>query len=97
MKKKNKNKKKREGVKPFAPSNKVCGFYLQENFSILRFAPSLNKRSDIFGHCIHRKRFWLVTCLCQLMRSPLRTETPSLDKNNYLLTYLLTALLVIDN
>ena len=41
-------------VKPFAPSNKVCGLCLQEKLSILRSAPSLNKRSEIFGHCIHR-------------------------------------------
>ena len=70
-------------VKPSAPSNKVCGLCLQEKkLSILRSAPSLNKRSEIFGHCIHRKSSCLATCLCQLMRSPLRTETLSLDKNN---------------
>ena len=46
-------------VKPFAPSNKVCGLCLQEKLSILRSAPSLNKRSEIFGHCIHRKKFLL--------------------------------------
>ena len=46
-------------VKPFAPSNKVCGICLQEKLSILRSAPSLNKRSEIFGHCIHRKKFLL--------------------------------------
>ena len=32
---------------------KVCGLCLQEKLSILRSAPSLNKRSEIFGHC-----FW---------------------------------------
>ena len=46
-------------VKPFAPNNKVCGLCLQEKLSILRSAPSLNKRSEIFGHCIHRKKFLL--------------------------------------
>ena len=46
-------------VKPFAPSNKVCGLCLQEKLSILRSAPSLNKRSEIFGHCIQRKKFLL--------------------------------------
>ena len=46
-------------VKPFAPGNKVCGLCLQEKLSILRSAPSLNKRSKIFGHCIHRKKFLL--------------------------------------
>ena len=65
-------------VKPFAPSNKVCGLCLQEKLSILRSPPSLNRRSEIsIG-----KSSCLATCLCQLMRSPLRTETPSLDKNN---------------
>ena len=46
-------------VKPFAPSNKVCGLCLQDKLSILRSAPSLNKRSEIFGYCIHRKKFLL--------------------------------------
>ena len=46
-------------VKPFAPNNKVCGLCLQEKLSILRSAPSLNKRSEIFRHCIHRKKFLL--------------------------------------
>ena len=46
-------------VKPFAPSNKVCGLCLQEKLSILMSAPSLTKRSEIFGHCIHRKKFLL--------------------------------------
>ena len=42
-------------VKPFAPSNKVCKLFLQEKLSILRSAPSLNKRSEIYGHCKQRK------------------------------------------
>ena len=46
-------------VKPFAPNDKVCKLCLQEKISILRSAPSLNKRSEIFGHCIHRKKFLL--------------------------------------
>ena len=46
-------------VKPFAPSNKVCGLCWQEKLSIFRSAPSLNKRSEIVGHCIHRKKFLL--------------------------------------
>ena len=50
-------------VKPFAPSNKVCGLCLQEKLSILRSAPSLNKRSEIFGHRIHRKKFLLSNLL----------------------------------
>ena len=69
-------------VKPFAPSNKVCGLCLQEKLSILRSAPSLNKRSKFLDIVSIRKSFCLVTSLCQLMRSPMRTETPSLDKNN---------------
>ena len=46
-------------VKPFAPSNKVCGLCLQEKLSIPRSAPSLNKRGEICGHCVHRKKFLL--------------------------------------
>ena len=43
-------------VNPFAPNDKVCKLCLQEKLSILRFAPPLSKRSEIFGHCIHRKK-----------------------------------------
>ena len=46
-------------VKPFAPSAKVCKLCLQGKLSILRSAPSLHKRSEMFGHCIHRKKFLL--------------------------------------
>ena len=46
-------------VKPFAPSNNVCGLCLQEKLSILSSAPSLNKRGEIFVHCIQRKKFLL--------------------------------------
>ena len=35
-------------VKPFTPSNKVCGLCLQEKLSILRSAPSLNKKKRNF-------------------------------------------------
>ena len=63
LKKKNTNFKIKwevvKKVKPFAPSDKVCKLCLQEKLSILRSAPSLNKRSQIFGHCIHRKKFLL--------------------------------------
>ena len=46
-------------VKPFAPNDKLCKLCLQEKLSILRSALSLNKRREIFGHCIHRKKFLL--------------------------------------
>ena len=46
-------------VKPFAPSVKVCKLCLQEKLSILRSTPSLNTRSEIFGHCIVKKKFLL--------------------------------------
>ena len=46
-------------VKPSALNDKVCKPSLQEKLSILRSAPSLNKRSEIFGHRIHRKKFLL--------------------------------------
>ena len=38
---------------------KCANFAYKEKLSILRSAPSLNKRSEIFGHCIHRKKFLL--------------------------------------
>ena len=38
-------------MKPSAPSDKVCKLCLQEILSILRSAPSLNKKNnEIFGH-----------------------------------------------
>ena len=48
-----------EVVKKVKPSDKVCKLCFQEKLSILRSATSLNKRSEIFGHCIHRKKFLL--------------------------------------
>ena len=46
-------------VKSFAPLEKVCKLCLQEKISILRSAPSLNKKNDIIGHCMLKKRFQL--------------------------------------
>ena len=45
-------------VKPFSPSNKVCGLCLQEKLSILRSAPSLTKEAK-FWTLYHRKKFLL--------------------------------------
>ena len=39
----------RQKVKRFASGEKLCKLCLQEKLSILRSAPSLNKRSEIFG------------------------------------------------
>ena len=63
-------------VKPFAPSNKLCGLCLQEKLSILRSAPSLNKRCKIFGLCIHRKKFLLSNL------SMSTDEVPIADRNS---------------
>ena len=48
-------------VRPFAPGDRLCKLCLQEKLSILRSAPSLNfkKKNEIFGHCMHKKRFQL--------------------------------------
>ena len=62
-------------VKPLAPSNKVCGLCLQEKLSILRSAPSLNKRSEIFGHCIRRKK-------CLLSNLSMSTDEVSIADRN---------------
>ena len=48
-----------KNVKPYAPGEKICRLCLQEKFSILISKPSLNKRTEIFGHCVHRKQFLL--------------------------------------
>ena len=48
-----------KNVKPYAPGEKICRLCLQEKLSILISKPSLNKRSEIFGHCVHRKQFLL--------------------------------------
>ena len=60
-------------VKAFAPSDKKCKLSLQEKLTILRSAPSLNKRSEIFGHCIYRKKFLLSNT-----NKPLSTDEVSL-------------------
>ena len=41
-----------KNVKPYAPGEKICKLCLQEKFSILISKPSLNKRTEIFGHCV---------------------------------------------
>ena len=46
-------------VKPYAPGEKVCKLCLQEKFSILISKLSLNKRTEIFRNCVHRKQFLL--------------------------------------
>ena len=71
-------------MKQFAPNDRVCKFCLQEKLSILRSALSLNERSEIFGHCIHRKKFSCLAILpihCQPMRSPCRPKFTVLPKN----------------
>ena len=71
-------------VKPFAPSDKVC---LQEKLSLLRSAPYLNIRSEIFGHCMHRKRF-----LLNNTNNALSTDEVSIiDRNSRVLTEKLSA------
>ena len=70
-------------VKPFAPNDKVCKLCLQEKLAILRSAPSLNKRSENFGHCIQKKNSCLVilTSQSQPMRSPCRPKLRVLTKD----------------
>ena len=48
-----------KNVKPYTPGEKICKLCLQEKFSILISKPSLNKRTEILGHCVHRKQFLL--------------------------------------
>ena len=48
-----------KNVKPYAPGEKICKLCLQEKLSILISKPSLNERTEIFGHCVHRKQFLL--------------------------------------
>ena len=48
-----------KNVKPYAPGDKICKLCLQEKLSILISKPSLNKWTEIFGHCVHRKQFLL--------------------------------------
>ena len=43
-------------LKPFAPGYKVCKLCYKK-LSIIRSAPSLNKKNEVFGHCMHKKRF----------------------------------------
>ena len=48
-----------KNVKPYAPGEKICKLCLREKFSIVMSKPSLNKRTEIFGHIVHRKQFLL--------------------------------------
>ena len=48
-----------KNVKPYAPGEKICKLCLQEKCSIVISKPSLNTRTEIFGHCVHRKQFLL--------------------------------------
>ena len=48
-----------KNVKPYGPGEKISKLCLQEKFSILISKPSLNKRTEIFGHCVHRIQFLL--------------------------------------
>ena len=44
-------------VRPYTPEKSVCKLCLEEKYQILTKAHSLNKRKEIFSHCVHRKRF----------------------------------------
>ena len=49
-----------KNVKPYAPGEKICKLCVQEEkFSILIYKLSLNRRTEIFRHCVHRKQFLL--------------------------------------
>ena len=64
--------------KPYTPSDKVCKLWLQEKLSILRSAPSLNKKKhETFVHCMHEERF----LLSHATNDSVSTETPSLDRD----------------
>ena len=67
-------------MKPFAPSDKVCKLCLKEKLSILRSAPSLNKKNEIFDI----KRRFLLNHNNILMSTDevLWTKTLSFDKKN---------------
>ena len=72
-------------VKPLAPGDKVCQLCLQEKLSILRFAPSLNKKKMKFLNIARIRNdssLKITTIHCQLIRFTLWTETVSLDRYN---------------
>ena len=46
-------------AKPYTPEKSVCTLCLEEKFQILTKAPSLNKRKEIFFHCVQKKKFLL--------------------------------------
>ena len=46
-------------VKPYTPEKSVCTLCLGEKYQILTKDHSLNKRKEIFSHCVHRKCFLL--------------------------------------
>ena len=50
-----------EQAKPYSPSSKVCSLCTKEVFYILfkRDMATLNKRNEFFGHCLHKRKYFL--------------------------------------
>ena len=69
-------------VKKLTPpkSNGTCQLCLEEKFAIIRYAPTLNKRTELFTSCLHRKKAYIAaSCQGQLQyvkttmaKSPMR-------------------------
>ena len=57
----------------YAPGEKVRKLCLQEKLSILIPEPTLTKRTEIFGHCVHRKQF-LVNNIKEQYTPPMRQQ-----------------------
>ena len=43
-------------LKPLTPGSRVCQLCLHEKYAILKDEPTLNKKSELFSACLHKKR-----------------------------------------
>lgn len=48
-----------EKARPYSPKTKRCNLCLAEKYNILSKKPSLNRRKEIYGTCMHRKKHLL--------------------------------------
>ena len=48
-------------AKPYSPSTKICNLCIREVFFIMyhKDKATLNKRSEFFGHCLHKRKYFI--------------------------------------
>ena len=48
-------------AKPYSPSTKICNLCIREVYHIMyhKDKASLNKRSEFFGYCLHKRKYFM--------------------------------------